>query len=126
MEEFFLLLNPCSLNSELKRLGSISFIKKAGIKKNKVWVPYALRIMQAFYFMTYIDSKGHRRLMEMDVWTRVIMPQFFDEELQKIILDDETYGILTGLEILHKQLTMLNVFFVGVQMFKNEVELLNL
>lgn len=124
--EFFLLINPCSLDSELKKLGpGKTFIKAAGINKKRVNVLYALRLLQAFCFRMFIDEKGHRRIESVEHWLETGMPDFFDEELQKIILNEDT-GILAGLTILHKQLTLLNPFWVGPRMYKNEVEILDL
>lgn len=123
--ELFFLINPCSLDSELKRLGpNKTFIKAAGINKKQVNVYYALRLLQAFCFRTFIDDKGHRRIESVEHWMEC-MPEFFDEDLQKIILDEAT-GILEGLMILHKQLTLLNIFWVGPHVFKNNIETLDL
>jgi len=87
-------------------------------------VLYALRLLQAFCFRTFIDEKGHRRIESVEHWLET-MPEFFEEELQKIILDD-TNGVLAGLTILHKQLALLNIFWVGPGMFKNDVQTLDI
>lgn len=121
---FALIFNPCSLKSELKNLClDRSFSEVAGIDKRQVNVVYALRVLQAFYFRTYTDGKGHKRIESVDHWVQDVLPRYFDEEFQKLILD-ETSGILAGLSTLHSQLTILNPFLVGVKLFKNPVVIL--
>lgn len=123
--ELFFLINPCSLDSELKKLGPTkTFIKAAGVNKKRVNVIYALRLLQAFCFRTFIDEKGHRRIESVEHWLGT-MPMFFDEDLQKIILNEEN-GVLAGLTVLHRQLSLLNPFWVGLNMFKNDVQTLDI
>ena len=107
--------------AELKNLGPTrSFSEVAGIDERQVNVVYALRVLQAFYFRTYIDEKGHKRFESVDHWVQTRASQFFDKEIQNIILD-EASGVLVGLKTLHKQLTMLNPFFVGLKLFRTPV-----